>query len=86
MTKGQIQWQSNEWATSCDFNGDGDITSVQTSVSNCGPVCTSTPGCSHFTWKNINGGTCFLKSGPVSQSDAVYTADSKMFCSVVTSK
>jgi len=82
VTRGQIQWQSNEWATSCD----GYITIVQTSFGNCGPICTSTPDCSHFPWKNVDGGTCFLKSGPVNQSDAVCPAATTIFCSLVTSK
>ncbi|KAJ3078503.1 hypothetical protein HK100_010714, partial [Physocladia obscura] len=61
------------WASGCDWTG-GDIANVQVSSANCGGSCLSNSACTHFTWTNYNGGTCWLKSssavGPVSSSSS----------------
>ncbi|CAF3140626.1 unnamed protein product [Rotaria sp. Silwood2] len=77
-----IQWNGNNWATSCDFRGN-DLYSVQISAELCGGKCAKVQGCTHFTWTQYNGGTCWLKSGAVSKSDAFSTNDSTMVCGVV---
>ncbi|KAJ3136781.1 hypothetical protein HK100_001285 [Physocladia obscura] len=60
-----------EWALGCDWTG-GDIANVLDTGANCGLDCVNYSGCSHFTWTEYNGGTCWLKnsgaSGPVSLS------------------
>lgn len=77
-----INWQGN-WALACDFSGD-DMSNVQTSGADCGQQCAQTSGCTHFTWTTYNGGTCWMKSGSVSQNDAVSTGDSSMVCGIIT--
>ena len=41
---------------------------------------------SHFTWTAYNDGTCYMKSGKVNQSDAVYTGDTSMTCGIISGK
>lgn len=52
------------------------------SASNCGPTCSRTPLCTHYTWINLNGGTCFLKQGNVSRQDAFYVNDPTRICGI----
>ena len=53
---------------------------MSTSSSECGPRCVSNDRCTHFTWIDINDGTCFLRSGNVSKSDAIYINDPTRVC------
>lgn len=76
-----IDWNGNNWAMSCDFNGN-DLTNVQTKAEDCGGRCASTPGCTHFTWTNYNGGTCWMKKNPASKNDAIPKYDSGAVCGV----
>ncbi|OQV22079.1 hypothetical protein BV898_03924 [Hypsibius exemplaris] len=76
-----IQWNGN-WAFGCDFVGN-DLKSVQVPGDQCGGLCASTQGCTHFTWTSYAGGTCFMKLWSVSKSDAFKTSDSSMVCGVV---
>lgn len=62
------------WADNCDWPGN-DMSNVQVPGEQCGGVCLSTSGCTHFTWTSWNGGTCFLKQGPCSLDQAVYYGD-----------
>ena len=57
--------------------------SVQTSGSNCGPTCARTQGCTHFSWTNYNGGTCWMKRDAVTKSDAFYSSTPGIVCGVV---
>ena len=43
----------------------------------------STQGCTHFTWTNYNGGTCWMKYGPARKTDAFYTGNNSMVCGIV---
>lgn len=79
-----IVWQPDNWAFACDFNG-GNLTNVQIRGQDCGGTCASTSGCTHFTWTNLNGGTCWMKSGSVSKSDAFSTNDFTMVCGIISS-
>lgn len=72
FTHAKLIWFDN-WAYYCEF------TSVETTLftmqmadgHNCGPLCNSIPGCSHYMWKpNVGGGTCYIKNGPVRKEDA----------------
>jgi hypothetical protein len=76
-----IDWQQGEqvYALGCDFN-DNDLTNVQTSGEQCGNTCDANSQCTHFTWTNFNGGTCWLKSGQVSKSDAFQANDPSSVC------
>lgn len=71
--------QSGNWAFACDFYGN-DFKNVRISGEQCGGTCSSTPECTHFTWSY---GTCYLKRGQVSKSDAKYTGDQSMVCGIV---
>jgi len=53
------------WKNDCDWRGPSgdDITSVKSPADRCGDVCSNWKGCSHFTWTDWEGGTCFLKRG-----------------------
>ncbi|CAF1527215.1 unnamed protein product [Rotaria sordida] len=77
-----VQWNGNNWAVSCDFRGN-DLSNVQIASQSCGSKCAETQGCTHFTWTQYNGGTCWMKSGTVSKSDAFSTSDSTTVCGVV---
>jgi hypothetical protein len=77
-----INWNGNNWAMSCDFHGN-DLSNIRISPDLCGPKCTATQGCTHFTWTQWNGGTCWMKKGRVSISDAVSSNDGTMVCGVV---
>jgi hypothetical protein len=83
----QINWQNGQptgtsWAMACDFKGS-DITNKIIASSDCSSACASTFGCTHFTWTSYNGGTCWMKSGGISQSDAVLTGDQSMVCGIL---
>lgn len=42
-------------------------------------------GCTHFTWTNWNGGTCWMKKNSISKTDAVVSSDSSAVCGVMES-
>jgi len=66
----------------CDFKGN-DLSNQKGSSSNCAQTCASTSGCTHFTWTSYNGGTCWMKSGGISQSNAVFTGDQSIICGII---
>ncbi len=74
-----INWNGNNWAFGCDFTGR-DFANVQIRGEDCGGTCYSNSRCSHFTWTNWNGGTCWLKEGSITQDDAFSTDDPNMVC------
>ena len=55
----------------CDFAGN-DIANVLSKGEECSTKCKANLACSHYTWTNNNGGTCWLKSGSISKDKAVY--------------
>jgi hypothetical protein len=77
-----INWNGNDWAMACDFRGN-DLKNVRIRGEDCGGECARTDGCTHFSWTQWKGGTCWLKKGGVSKRDAVPSSDSKMVCGVV---
>jgi hypothetical protein len=54
----------------CDFKVGQALSNIRVPAADCGPKCVSTFGCTHFAWNNYNGGTCWLKTGGASKSDA----------------
>ena len=74
-----IDWQGN-WAQNCDFPGN-DITSVLVTSELCGPKCSETQGCTHFTWSIYKGGLCWLKDGNVCKTQAKW--HEPVICGVV---
>ncbi|XP_065674738.1 uncharacterized protein LOC136091291 [Hydra vulgaris] len=77
-----IEWNGN-WAFGCDFR-NRDLANAQIKGAECGGRCSTTPQCTHFSWNSYNGGTCWMKYGPVSKSDAFETGDRGMVCGVIT--
>lgn len=77
-----INWNGNNWALWCDFYGN-DLTNAATRGEDCGGRCASTPGCTHFTWTNYNGGTCWMKTNVVSKDNAIPKYDQNAVCGVI---
>lgn len=77
-----VNWNGNNWAMSCDFNGN-DLSSAQIPGEQCSGRCAATGSCTHFTWTNHNGGTCWLKRGPISKANAVRINDPSAVCGVL---
>ena len=46
-----INWQTGNWAMSCDFKGN-DLSNQNSRGEDCGGICSKTAGCTHFTWSN----------------------------------
>lgn len=82
FAQGGANWNGNNWAMSCDFYGN-DLSNVQIPSERCGGKCAETQGCTHFTWTQHNGGTCWMKKGSVSKDNAVSTGDPNMVCGVM---
>ncbi|CAF3545538.1 unnamed protein product [Rotaria sp. Silwood1] len=80
-----IDWNGNNWAFGCDFNGN-DLSNVQIRGEDCGGLCDKTPGCTHFTWTTWKDGTCWLKTGSVTQDDAIATNDPSMVCGIISTQ
>ena len=77
-----VDWLPGQnWAFRCDFSNN-DLTNAQMQGSECGGACWNNPECTHFTWNNFNGGTCWMKSGPVTKANAFDTSDNSMVCGV----
>ena len=76
-----IVWNGN-WANACDFR-HGDLSNARTTAEQCRSKCESTSGCTHFTWTNFEGGTCWMKTGPVNKNDAFSTGNQEMICGIV---
>ncbi|KAF4042545.1 Cysteine-rich secretory protein family [Phytophthora infestans] len=56
-SQGRVMWKSN-----CDYYG-GDFHSVRGIPDVCGDTCADNRKCTHWSWNNFNGGTCWLKNG-----------------------
>lgn len=82
FVKCEINWNGNNWAMQCDFK-ENDMSNFQIRGEDCGGKCSETPGCTHFTWTQFNGGTCWLKQGSVTKADAFSTDDKNMVCGVI---
>lgn len=86
---GQIDWQLSSidgvsWALACDFTNN-DLSSAKVPGEKCGETCLKTYGCTHFTWNNYEGGTCWMKTNLVSKNDAKFTNNYNMVCGLVPS-
>ena len=55
------------WSFACDWHSWFErpsslkLRSAKAPASLCGPICLWTYGCTHFTFTNYDGGTCWLK-------------------------
>ncbi|KAJ3124225.1 hypothetical protein HK100_011308 [Physocladia obscura] len=59
--QGSVGGMPVTWASGCDWNGP-NINSVASDGDYCGMQCLLQSGCTHFTWTDYSGGTCWLKS------------------------
>lgn len=75
-----ITWNGN-WALGCDFRGN-DLSNARTSGENCGGLCASTSGCTHFAWTNYNSGTCWMKCNGATKNDAFASSDPSAVCGI----
>lgn len=80
-----INWGKNNWAFACDFVGY-DLSNAKTTSDKCSATCVNTEDCTHFTWTDYNGGTCWMKYGSFSKSDAIFTNNNKMICGITECK
>jgi len=71
-----------QWAENCDWTGN-DIGNVQGPSDQCGGQCASNSGCTHFTWTEFNGGTCWLKGGSVTQDQATGFSGGYSVCGIM---
>ena len=50
----------------------------------CGQLCADTKGCTHYTWKNNNGGICLIKSNRlISKLDAAVLNNNDALCGII---
>ncbi|UJR38791.1 hypothetical protein I4U23_031456 [Adineta vaga] len=81
VANANINWNGNDWALGCDFRGN-DLLNVRSPPELCGGKCSSTARCTHFTWTNWEGGTCWMKTGSASKSNAFVSNDKSAVCGV----
>ena len=84
---GQLNWQDVTgeitWSLACDFTNN-DLSSARVSSEKCGGTCINTNGCTHFTWTDYLGGTCWMKKNGASQNDAKFTNNYNSVCGIFT--
>jgi len=68
----QIEWKGDS-ASGCFFYGNDLRLEVSKTASDCSQLCSLAAECTHFTWSEFNGGSCWLKSGLRSKQDAIQT-------------
>lgn len=79
----KITWNGNNWALGCDFRGN-DVKNVRSSGEQCGGLCAADTVCTHFTWNNAFGGTCWMKDyDGLSKDDALVASDTSSVCGVI---
>ena len=78
-----INWNGNDWAMSCDFRGN-DLSNVRSSGEVCSQKCSQTKGCTHYAWNKYKGGTCWMKKGSISKTNALTISDPVAVCGVLT--
>lgn len=67
----------------CDFIGN-DLTNELSRGEDCSGRCKMKSGCTHYTWTNYNGGTCWMKKGIVTNDNAFATKDSNSVCGLLS--
>ena len=75
----QINFDGKNWAYGCDWNGQ-DLSHTSSAPDQCGSICATTSGCTHFTWTDYDNGTCYLKSGGYSPGDAFAVSGQSQIC------
>ncbi|RNA11084.1 fibroblast growth factor receptor-like, partial [Brachionus plicatilis] len=72
------------WAIGCDFH-ENNLKSEKMAGEKCGEACAQTPGCSHFTWTNFEGGTCWMKTNAINKENAL-KANEGFVCGIMKQK
>lgn len=74
----QIIWNDGDWALNCDFPGN-DFANEGGAGELCSTMCRNTPDCTHYAWAyNV----CYKKKGPVTKSNAIYSATPGSVCGI----
>jgi hypothetical protein len=69
-----LNWATNSYGIfkiEVDFYGQDLIQSIQPTFDDCLASCAATPTCTHLCYSILPVHTCWLKSGPQSQSSAI---------------
>ena len=82
--------ENKTWAKACDFNSTF-LSQIESKGEDCNTFCRKNSNCSHYTWiaykeNNFTNGTCIMKSGDVTESDAFFTGpnnENKTSCGIV---
>ena len=77
MITGVVDWRHGHWAHNCDFKNK-DLTRVYAKGKMCDIHCKNTKGCTHWSYSTYKSGTCWLKYGTVSKSNAFSTKGKPM--------
>ncbi|RNA02694.1 SCP-like extracellular [Brachionus plicatilis] len=72
------------WAMDCDWK-DNNLTNKITAPELCGSECAQTPRCTHFTWSDYLGGTCWMKQGFVTKTNVISKPNSNFVCGFIFS-
>ena len=73
-------WNKENFADSCEFRGNNFLTLQNINATRCRVECLENKLCNHYTLVNE---TCYLKSGKVTKSDAVFNNDPLSECGFV---
>jgi chitinase len=89
----EFHWQLGDeggiWSSNCDFPDNDDDPSPLTGFTEnvqCGQQCMDTIACTHYTWSNIDGGTCQLRQGDVTRESAVPSSKLGATCGIMPYK
>lgn len=78
--KGWLQFGKNIFQYNCDFPNRGDYKQIYNQLAfACGSFCNADTKCTHYAW---NKGTCFLKTGGASKTDAVMVTSPGLLCAI----
>ena len=77
-----VNWNENNSAMACDFFKN-DLLNARIALSQCSQRCYNISRCTHYAWSQHLGGTCWMKKGSVSRSDAFSTLDGTMGCGII---
>ncbi|CAI5734307.1 unnamed protein product [Peronospora destructor] len=71
-----------KWKSKCDYFGE-DIKSVRGISSKCGHQCVIEAKCTHWSWTDVDGGTCWLKQ---SRKASILMSAGQGFCGYITDR
>lgn len=86
-----IRWKNEAdgfWSMGCNFEGD-NYKNVLSRADDCSGECRIDQQCTHYTWTNYHGGTCWMRSNDqISKYDAIESNDNGGYirCGIVSTK